>query len=849
MFAWAQSKFDQLSEAVAPPPDDGPGRFAYACQRGEEDNAMGCIAEFDPSLTVVNQSKGIYPLHLACQYSLIRLVKLLFTQPGIMPDQTDAAGNTPLHYAAMSTAPAGLECVQLLIQQYGANVCTKNYQGQTPYDVATMNSIRQYLLPIQLQAETQQALDNGGQGLPPGIDLGGLRIKNSHMPPPPTSFGGGPPVASAPAAASAGPPPVAGGQYGAGPAGAGGPPVGRYAPTPIPTSGPPGGGAVAAQPAATAPYRSGPAVAAIPPAAGHYGTGPPGGAVAAPPAAAGPYVAAAQVAATPAPPVAATPAPAPQSGTYGIPPAATPQHPSTAMFNTPTPSKKEVAPAPASMPADMNNGKGKHSYSRVGGSSAALSGVGKYRADGFHSSSSDVSLQKKYGHAAVQRYVAPPPTSGNSVPSAPSSGGVGAGGPNPFAGGAASLGSGARYGAPPSRSRYVNYGPTASAPAPGGGYAAAYQQPAAPAATYSMFVPGGTPAPAAQPYAAQQTQQQQHPYQASQAPAQQYPPAQAAPQQVTSAPAAAPSTPSTPYMPPPPYQSQNYSTPSGNQQPGFVSPAAATYGSPVTPGNLGTPATADVFQSPPPATPGTSSAPYQPAQNAAAPPAQTQQPTSVSASSVFGAPFQQNSGTANETFDQPAAAPNQAPRNQVQQTLQEPSSQQTPGLSSAMPFARTLSVQSAQSAEELFAEDAPADTQTTSEPVTSESSQQIFNNSAPLEPTDAADVFAAPPSGNLAPGDLTSAVAAAAVPPSGQDASEAAFQEKANGEGEEDDGDMVDISLTQSPAGAPRPTNDQVAATPAVPLNPAPVATPAAADNSLFAAIGMPPPPLSSRKK
>ena len=114
MFAWAQSTFDKLSEAVAPPPDDGPGRYAYAVQRGEEDNAMGCIAEFDPALTLINPGKGTYPLHLACQYSLVRLVKLLFTQPGMMIDQTDSAGNTPLHYAAMSTAPAGLECVQTL---------------------------------------------------------------------------------------------------------------------------------------------------------------------------------------------------------------------------------------------------------------------------------------------------------------------------------------------------------------------------------------------------------------------------------------------------------------------------------------------------------------------------------------------------------------------------------------------------------------------------------------------------------------------------------------------------------------------------------------------------------------
>ena len=79
----------------------------------------------------------------------------------------------------------------MLIQEYGASAMSKNSQGQTPYDASTVNSVRQWLLPLQLQAETQYALDNGGAGLPPGIDLGGLRVKNLNLPPPPT-FGATP---------------------------------------------------------------------------------------------------------------------------------------------------------------------------------------------------------------------------------------------------------------------------------------------------------------------------------------------------------------------------------------------------------------------------------------------------------------------------------------------------------------------------------------------------------------------------------------------------------------------------------------------------------------------------------
>ena len=111
----------------------------------------------DPIHTVVNAAKGQYPIHLACQYSCQRLLHLLLNQPGMDIQQPDLAGNSPLHYASMSTAPDGLTVVKLLITQCHASVLAKNAKGETPYDVATLNVIRQHLLPIQLQAETQIA--------------------------------------------------------------------------------------------------------------------------------------------------------------------------------------------------------------------------------------------------------------------------------------------------------------------------------------------------------------------------------------------------------------------------------------------------------------------------------------------------------------------------------------------------------------------------------------------------------------------------------------------------------------------------------------------------------------------
>jgi hypothetical protein len=451
MFQWAQKTFDQISQTVAPPPTDGPGRFSYSVQRNEEDTAMGCIAEFDPVYTILNQAKGWYPIHLACQYSQTRLIRLLLNQPGINIDHPDVAGNTSLHLSCMSTDVRALEVVQMLVNECGANVLAKNGQGQTPYDVATSNNVRQFLLPIQLQKETQIALDNGGQGLPPGIDLGGLRINKLTVEPPPMSFG------SSPAARTQS--------------------TGRYPPTPM---------------------------------------------------------------------------------SFGSSPAARTQ--STGMYPpTPIPGdQSRIAPAPATMPANVsadNNTATEGGYSLKGSSSAAIFS-NKYVADGFHSSSSDINLQQKYGHdtTARQYVTAPPPSSGTTSSRgslvAPMSGNAaGDGVNNPFSRGSALP-----------KNRYVAYGPEAAPAAPVAAQPAYNQySPAAPAAAnYNSFAPGVTttaPQPAGPITPAQSTQS------------------------ISSAP-------STPYMPPPPYQTQNYETPS--QRPDFVSPAAATYGgSPMTPATSG----------------------------------------------------------------------------------------------------------------------------------------------------------------------------------------------------------------------------------------------------------------------
>ena len=759
MFQWATSTFDKISQTVAPPPTDGASRFAYAVQRNEEENAMGCIAEIDPARTVVNHAKGLYPIHMACQYSMIRLIQLLMNQPGLHIEQPDSSGNTPLHHAAMSSNPAaGLECVKLLIQQYGASVLAKNYQGQTPYDVASLNGIRQFILPIQLQAETQIALDNGGQGLPPGIDLGGLRIKNHNMAPPPTQFGAPPPAMQPPA-------------------------------SPAPSQ-------------------------MTPQNAGH------------------------------------------------------PPQPN--MFGTPTPDQNRIvsapvssfAPAPASGPPGAPN-----TYSRVGSSSGAILKNSKYRADGFHSSSSDVGLQKKYGHVGVpgNSFVPPPPSSGNSIPSAPSSANSG---PNPFAGGA-SLPVASRYGAvPPANRRYVAYGQVAPAPASQPVYNANLYAAPLPA-NISTFTPGNQAAspaalqPESAPYAQQQQQQQQQQtyptYGIQTAPYSAPSPSATTPQQQPNY--ANPATSSTSYMPPPPYQSQNYSQPAVGttpyKRPDAVSPAAATYGSPATPGNLGTP-----FQSPPPASnvfaapsphnvepattgvdatglfaappqqttqgppAATNSAPAASGVFAASPQQATNEPASTSgpaATDVFSAPPQQTtqdapaSAAALASFAAPATTQD-GPVASDTFAASAPQAQQPATSSTFMPpatqnqqsFQPTFVPPAPKSAEELFGSEPPPPHHQHQEEqqATSETAKQLFAENAPT--VQAAAVLGS------GPGKIESI---------GQNASDV----------DQGDGQMDEIPLSPK-ASAPQIAQAQPAAT-------------TSEAESLFATIGMPPPPFTAKNR
>ena len=763
MFSWASGtieklsanaagQLERLSQTVAPAPTDPPSRFVFCCQKGDEQGAIAAVSELADIGVMVSPAKGQTALHVACLQALPLTVRHILMQPGAAVQLVDAAGNTPLHCAAMSSHPTQtLQVVKSLITEFQASVTAKNAVGETPYDVAPLNVVRQYLLPLQLQEETRIALDNGGAGLPPGIDLGGLKISNSHLSPPPTAIG------------APGPPPQPASSMGAGP-----PPqqqAGRMGAT-----GPPQAGGVGAL---SQPPQQQPTIATTT-------------TMASPPAALG----------MPAPPAMSSISSERRSSSQPV----TPTDSSSIGGNN-----NAVPPAPTSTGSD---------YARRGYSSAAIGirnsqGRRVLKPDGFHSSSSDKNLQAKYGHQPAVygsgRAVPPPPSSGNSSSHAPQSAppSMGGGGPNPFA---LSGGGGGSAGPATARlPRYVAVDPVtgqqsrygAQPPPPMSAPQQQYQVP-----SFTTFSPGTTPQQQSQ-YQQQQPQslyQQPHQQQSQQVYQQPAAPQHyASPSTTTSCPA--------PYAPP---QASSYPLPAAAASPPAVATTKAS-------AMFQTPSPTQPFPKPPQSG-GSASAAELFSSSAAAPAATI--PTAESASGLSTLPQQQQQQQAQT---QPAATTFSSPPPTVTTSLAPP-----PG-SGNSPFG-----QGGANAKDLFSRPSTAvetfankdETATTNEAAAAPATETSTETGTTTEALSTPAPTAEPSSEQVPP---TSAVDAAPV-----DAPVAVIT---SGDTEEDD--MQEVSLSPSPQEYKVQLLQQ-------PAGAAAAAAPADAP-SLYAAIGMPPPPMSKQ--
>ncbi len=260
IFSWANKQLEKLSETMAPLSNLATGKFIQALQNNDVQTAKALLSTngnsnqgfnqqgsngyhlndgfnssyngngtnigepqmtlIDPHSTSFHPHKQTKAIHITCQYSNTLVYNYILStfysnDPAQVLLQTDAAGNTVLHYACLSTSHNAFSFVQFLIEAYKSysvqhGISQKNNSGETAYDVARNDMIRQYLLPIQLQFETQECLNNGGVGLPQGIDLGGLKIQNRNLAPPPTMGGVGAGAGAGAVMGGGGPPPMNG---------------------------------------------------------------------------------------------------------------------------------------------------------------------------------------------------------------------------------------------------------------------------------------------------------------------------------------------------------------------------------------------------------------------------------------------------------------------------------------------------------------------------------------------------------------------------------------------------------------------------------------------------------------
>ncbi|CAM9730917.1 unnamed protein product [Chrysoparadoxa australica] len=112
-----------------------------------------------------SNDKGVTPIHMACQMGQRELVQRLLDR-GANANAVDRAGNTVLHFAARG---GSVEMTQWAVMQ-GIRPETRNSSGASAYDVAADHMVRQYLLPLQLQAEAPA--DQGTTTAPAQYDYG-----------------------------------------------------------------------------------------------------------------------------------------------------------------------------------------------------------------------------------------------------------------------------------------------------------------------------------------------------------------------------------------------------------------------------------------------------------------------------------------------------------------------------------------------------------------------------------------------------------------------------------------------------------------------------------------------------
>jgi len=98
------------------------------------------------NVDVLNK-KGIAPLHLAVSQNIILLVDILLSKCKANPDILNSALDSPLHIA---TSNGYFEIIKMLIEK-GANINSKNNDGDTPLHIAAINQLEDKMILYLLE--------------------------------------------------------------------------------------------------------------------------------------------------------------------------------------------------------------------------------------------------------------------------------------------------------------------------------------------------------------------------------------------------------------------------------------------------------------------------------------------------------------------------------------------------------------------------------------------------------------------------------------------------------------------------------------------------------------------------
>eukprot|EP00981_Chlorochromonas_danica_P007720 scaffold1869_cov163-Ochromonas_danica.AAC.32 len=142
---------------------------------------------YDPNQLTTS---GYSAIHVACRYNNKYALDVLLSR-GASLNLEDKSGDTPLHYAAKY---GNLDICKYLIEK-GASAHVRNKANQTSYDVAESHLVRQYLLPLVLQAERTHGVVAtpdynpygsviAGGGIPYQPQHAAPLISSLHTPPP-----------------------------------------------------------------------------------------------------------------------------------------------------------------------------------------------------------------------------------------------------------------------------------------------------------------------------------------------------------------------------------------------------------------------------------------------------------------------------------------------------------------------------------------------------------------------------------------------------------------------------------------------------------------------------------------